>query len=315
LPLNREAIGVRVLKGAEAEVFDLAFSPDGRAIAAGFEYQPVYLWNLESEAPVPVRLATDGGYRRGGLQFSPDSRSLSWWGDDTRRTYDRDSRMYVNQSFAIPGRNHGAVSSANGSRIVSQHGMPNYCLIGWQLTEVGWRQEWTRSIADIAVESLTLSADGRLLALTVRSTLDRRWMDNPREVEVWDASTQGFLGKGDYPYGYAPVLLFSPDGGQLVGINDMTLLAWPVPQLGPPQLVRNDSRKDFTAIAFHPAGSRLYATSNDAMVHIFDTTTWEQLRRFTWQVGKLKSVAVSPDGTLAAAGSENGEIVIWDVDE
>lgn len=305
---------VRVLKGAEAEVLDLAFSPDGRAIAAGFEYLPVFLWNLESPAPVPVRLATDGGYARGGLQFSTDGRLLAWWGDDTRRTYDRDSRLYTNQSFAIPGRNHGAVSSADGSRIVSQHGMPNYRLIGWQLAEEGWRQQWTRSIADIAVESLTLSGDGRFLALMVRSTLDRRWMDHPRQVEVWDGTTGGFLGKGDYAYGYAPVLLFSPNASQLVGINDMTLLIWPVSQLGQPQLVRNDSRKDFTAIAYHPAGHRLFATSNDATVHVFDTVTWERVVRFTWQIGKLKAVAISPDGTLAAAGGENGDIVIWDVD-
>jgi WD40 repeat protein len=305
---------VRVLKAADSEVLDLAFSPDGRAIAAGFEYLPVFLWNLESSASVPVRLTTDGAYTRGGLQFSADGRSLWWWDGETRWTYNRDTRLYAHQVFAIPGRNPGAVASNDGSRIISQHGMPNYCLIGWQSTQEGWRRQWTVSTADIAVESLTLSADGRKFALAVRSTLGERWMENELQVEVWDGATGGFLGKGDYAYGYAPVLLFSPEASQLVGINDMTLLVWSVLQLGQPHLVRNDSRKDFTAIAYHPSGHRLFATSNDATAHVFDTATWERVARFTWQIGKLKAIAVSPDGTLAAAGGENGDIVIWDVD-
>ena len=72
--------------------------------------------------------------------------------------------------------------------------------------------------------------------------------------------------------------------------------------------------KQFTAMAYHPAGRHLYATSNDTTVHVFDTATWERVTRFTWHLGRLKAVAVSPDGTLAAAGGDNGDIVIWDVD-
>ena len=133
-------------------------------------------------------------------------------------------------------------------------------------------------------------------------------------MEVWDGSTGKFVSSGDYPYNYAPNLLFAPDAEQLVGMNDMTLLVWPVPGLGAPRLVRNDTRKDFTSIAYDPTGRRLYATSNDTTVQVFDTETWERVNRFTWQVGRLKAVAVSPDGMLAAAGGDKGDIVIWDVD-
>ena len=94
----------------------------------------------------------------------------------------------------------------------------------------------------------------------------------------------------------------------------MTLLVWPVPRLGEPRLIRNDNRKDFTAVAFHPSGQQLYATSNDETVHVFDVGSWERVKRFTWQIGKLKAIAVSPDGALACAGGENGAIVMWDLD-
>jgi WD40 repeat protein len=304
---------VRVLKAAEGEVLDLAFSPDGRAVAAGFKHLPVHLWNLEATTPVPVRLQTDDKYG-GGLHFSADGRCLAWQGAASRRTYNRDTREYAEQSFAGTRVTHGAFPSADGTRVVSWHGMPDFCLMGWRLTDEGWNRTWTVSVADIQVEKPTLSADGGLFAMTARSALGERWAENPRRVEVWNATTGKFQNACDYPYGYAPILHFSPDAGQLVGRNDMTLHVWPVPLSGAPRLVRNDTRKDFTSVAYHPSGRQLYATSNDETVHVFDTTTWERIGRFTWQIGKLKAVAVSPDGMLAAAGGDKGDIVIWDVD-
>ena len=81
-----------------------------------------------------------------------------------------------------------------------------------------------------------------------------------------------------------------------------------------PREVRSDTRAHFTAIAFHPNGRFLLAASNDQTVKLYDTTTWEPARAFTWSVGRMRSVCFSPDGTLAAAGSERGKIVVWDVD-
>ena len=37
-------------------------------------------------------------------------------------------------------------------------------------------------------------------------------------------------------------------------------------------------------------------------------------KTFTWNIGKMRSIAFSPDGTLAAAGSDSGKVVVWDVD-
>ncbi|HJZ56783.1 MAG TPA: WD40 repeat domain-containing protein, partial [Gemmataceae bacterium] len=109
-------------------------------------------------------------------------------------------------------------------------------------------------------------------------------------------------------------LVFAPDGSQLVAIHEMTLVVWPVPELGEPRLVRNDTRKHFTAACYHLSGRYLIATSNDTTVHVFDTRSWGRVTRFTWKLGPLRTVAVSPDGTLAAAGGNNGEVVVWDVD-
>ena len=78
--------------------------------------------------------------------------------------------------------------------------------------------------------------------------------------------------------------------------------------------ITNDSKKHFTGVAFHPSGRFLAATSNDTTVKLYDTATWQLARTFTWEIGKMRSVCFNPEGTLAAAGSENGKVVVWDVD-
>ena len=85
-------------------------------------------------------------------------------------------------------------------------------------------------------------------------------------------------------------------------------------------MTRNDlapffeRRQHFTAATFHPSGRYLFATSNDTTAHIFDAVTWQRVARFTWKLGRLRAAAVSPDGVLAAAGGDNGEVIVWDVD-
>ena len=81
-----------------------------------------------------------------------------------------------------------------------------------------------------------------------------------------------------------------------------------------PATFRNDNRKEFTGLAFHPSGRYLAATSNDATVKLYDTTTWALAQAFNWDIGRLRSVSFSPNGMLAAAGGDKGKIVIWDVD-
>ncbi len=310
---------MRVLRGADGVVLGLAFCPDGGAVAAAVHHQGVFLWNLGVGEPTPVRLDPGGDPSPAGLTFSADGRSLAWLAGGRRRAYDRDARAFSEQSFAVtPGRTRCVAHSADGGRVVSEHGLPDYRLTGWRAGGGEWVPAWGVSTADLAVEKPTLSPDGRLLAMLARSALGDRWASNPRRVEVRDAGTAAVRAVGEYPYNLAGPLLFSPDGRQLVGSNAMTLLVWDVPDgpgpLPAPRRVRNDTRKQFTGMAYHPSGRFLYATSNDATAHVFDAATWARAGRFTWRLGRLRSVAVSPDGTLAAAGGDGGAVVVWDVD-
>jgi WD40 repeat protein len=107
----------------------------------------------------------------------------------------------------------------------------------------------------------------------------------------------------------------SPSGEFFVVLAEQSLLVWKTDgNIRPTKKIVNDTRKHFTGIAFHPSGRFLAATSNDQTVKLYDTQSWELAKTFTWDIGRMRSIAFSPDGTLAAAGGDTGKVVVWDVD-
>ena len=134
---------------------------------------------------------------------------------------------------------------------------------------------------------------------------------------MFDSATGDHRQTLPHPCRYDSVaqLACCPTGEWLAAVSEVSLSVWSVHDLSqPPNVIRNEGRKHFTGIAFHPSGRYLAATSNDATVKLYDTATWEVARTFAWDIGRMRSIAFSPDGTLAAAGSDSGKVVVWDVD-
>ncbi len=296
---------MRLLKTAPGEVLDVAFSPDCRAVAAVVEGAGIFLWNLDSPTIVPVRLDADR-YWSGSFAFSASGRQLAWLAAGGRRVYDRDTRTASNEGNVSPGF---VLVSGDGTRAIRSAGLPEYALSGWHLKECEWVRQWQIPTRELFIGSLTLCPSGNHFAMYTRPAQSVPW-----QLEVRDAASSAVLSSGGYPYSYAGKLAFHPQGIQVAGLNDMTLLSWPLPTGGEPRLIRNDSRKHFTALAYHPDGSRLFVTSNDETVHVFDTHSLDRTGRYTWQLDRLSAVAISNDGTLAAAGSANGDVMVWDLD-
>ncbi len=301
---------MRVLKTPPGEVLDLTFSPDGRAIVAAVGGAGVFLWNLDSPTIAPVRLDDDMMNYFGGLSFSASGRQVWWRAHDGETAYDRDSRTTSRESRSAPM----LTFSADRTRAISVVGIPDYALRGWQFKEEEWIRQWQISTRDLSTQSVTLAPAGDRFVMLTRFTDSAQWWKQPMRLEVRDAATSVELASGTYPYSYAAELCFHPHGEQIAGINGMTLLTWALPEGGDPRRIQNDNRKHFTAFAYHPKGHLLFVTSNDETVHVFDTHSLNRVTRYTWQLDKLSTVAVSPDGTLAAAGSATGDVVVWDLD-
>ena len=111
-------------------------------------------------------------------------------------------------------------------------------------------------------------------------------------------------------------LLASPSGNLFFVSCRAAISIWRIDDWSvKPRKLVNENNKHFNDIACHPSGKWLAAASNDETVKVYDTSTLEIAKTFTWDIGKIRSIAFSPDGLLVAAGSDKGKIVIWDFDE
>jgi WD40 repeat protein len=305
---------MRLLESAEGEVLALAFSPDGRALVGAVENQGVFLWDLTSTSP-PTRLdPTAAPKPRISLSFSGDGQLVHWLSGHQWRTYDRESRQTTSHRLDARGQLYRVIPAPESDRVFSQHDFPEHPLIGWRRDGRKWAREWEVSTEHLAIEAVTVGPAARQLAMLTRKTVGERWWQHPFRLELRSAVSTVVEATGVFPYTHRCPLAFSPSGEQLVGVHEMTLLVWSVPELGEPLLIRNDTRKHFTAAAYHPSGKHLFVASNDATVHIFDTTGWGRPTRFTWNLGRLRAVAISPDGGIAAAGGDHGEVIVWDLE-
>ncbi|VTU01580.1 wd40 repeat-containing protein : Ribosome assembly protein 4 (RSA4) OS=Anabaena variabilis (strain ATCC 29413 / PCC 7937) GN=Ava_1556 PE=4 SV=1: WD40 [Gemmataceae bacterium] len=118
-----------------------------------------------------------------------------------------------------------------------------------------------------------------------------------------------------YPSNYVMTTAVSPDGSRLAVMGYEKLYVWDTATWGKPVRYACAGARRFGAMAFHPSRPLLATIqTGQTLVKFFDTETWKLAARFAWKLGEMRAVAFSPDGTLAAAGSVTGKIVIWDVD-
>jgi WD40 repeat protein len=135
------------------------------------------------------------------------------------------------------------------------------------------------------------------------------------ELHIRNSESGALLEKAPFPSRTIQQLVFSPDGRWLAVRAGPAVLALDGRNLhDKPIKLRGEGRGNFTDIAFHPSNRFLAATSNDQTVKLYDTESWELAKTYTWDIGRMRSIAFSPDGTLAAAGSDTGKVVVWDVD-
>lgn len=144
--------------------------------------------------------------------------------------------------------------------------------------------------------------------------LNWRW-DIPTVLSIRSVFNGEILNEKNLGDTGRPSLALSPCGKLIVVMETESVYIFLLDELSQPlHTLKTERIQHFTGVAFHPSGRLLGVTSNDTTVKFYDTETWAVTSTFNWDIGKLRSIAFSNDGTLAAAGSDTGKVVIWDVD-
>jgi WD40 repeat protein len=138
-----------------------------------------------------------------------------------------------------------------------------------------------------------------------------------RHVTTRTFAADGEVTTTPYPANSARDPQLSPDGRHLGVIGYSSLYLYDLTVPGKPRQIKGSSNNgNFVGFAFHPAGRTLAVVhGGPTLVRLYDLDTLALRGKLNWKVGKLTCVAFSPDGLLGAAGTEDGRVVVWDVDE
>ena len=293
----------------------VAFSPDGKLLAAAQANGYVRLWNPVTGQAVgaPLLASTSPQSYVGGVAFSPDGTLLATAGDDgTVRLWNPATGQPVGAPLLAstgPGSYvNGVAFSPDGTLLASADGDGTV-----RLWNPSTRQPVGAPLpADPRgnVAAVAFSPDGKLLATA----------GTDGTVRLWNPSTGQPVG-GPLPVVTSGVngVAFSPDGTLLATADtDGTVRLWnpstgrPV---GVPLLASTGRGGGVGGLAFSPDGKLLATAGDDGTVRTWNPATGQPvgtpLFASTSLGGGINGLAFSPDGTLLAGADGDGTVRLW----
>jgi WD40 repeat protein len=299
---------VAVVGRFDSPVYALAYSPDGKRIAAAAVNNPVpRLWDAEAGKEVAALAGHTSGLS--GLIFSVDGSRLVTPGgypDCTARLWDAAAGQLI-AVLAGHSNMNTAAFSPDGRRIATG---------SWDRTARLWDGVTGQSIAVLRghagrVGGVRFSPDGtRVVTRSDDATL-----------RLWDAETGELAavlrGHGGYGGAFAVEPVFTPDGSYLVsGGLDKTVRLWDLRLVERQGILRGHGSFVYD-VAFCPDGEEVASAAWDSTVRLWDATTGRQTGCLehtdaAQKNGFLSGVAYGRDGRQIVTVCRGLGVTLWD---
>jgi WD40 repeat protein/serine/threonine protein kinase len=291
--------------GRTTEVIRVAYSPDGKRVAAanGFD-RTVNVWDIANRQVV-FRLVghTADVY---GLAFSPDGKRIATASfDKTIVVWDATTGKQLFTLLGHTAEIYVLAYSPDGKRIAtaSKDGTVRV----WDLAT---RREAFPSLRHVGpIDGVTFSRDGTLLA---SGGFDLK-------LWLWDVTSGKLLRSIEAHTNLINSVYFSPDGSRIVSVSgDRNIKIWDTAKLrsgseNPLLLTLKGHANQVLDAAFSPDGAHLASGSQDRTAKLWDGTTSPEARTLVGHSGEVFSVAVSPDGKRIVSAGEDGMVKVWDL--
>jgi len=284
---------VRTLTGYGAEVDGVAFSPDGKLIAAGGNAPSIDIWTT---ADGRLQLPVISGFSGHTAPFSPDGKTIASGSDNNARIWDAASRRVLH-TYSGHTDKVLAVAFSHDGKLLASGGRDKMVFV-WDLAG----NALPRQLAGHAdqVYSVAFSTDGKWVA---SASFDQK-------VIVWDVAS-GQPVKTLTGSNKMVAAIFSSDDRWLATAGwDGNVTIWDTDSWQPVRVFPGDGQM-VTSTAFSPDNKLIASGGYDHAVRLWDTATGALVRTFDGHTDTVWGVDFSPDGKTIASASSDKTVKIW----
>lgn len=346
--LADSSIAQSVFMETFGSITSVAFSPDGRYMAAGSFNGEIRVWQVADMKQLHT-FAEHSGWVW-SIAFSPDGTLLASGSNDrTMKLWDISKPESQDCISTFEGHTHwvkAVAFSPDGTTLAS--GSNDQTVKLWNVASGQLRVSLQGHAG--SVSSIAFNPAGTTLASG----------SEDHSVKLWDVENLSADALSTTLYGHTDsvqAVAFSPDGAILAsGSEDHSIKLWDISKTRCTHTLQGHSGRVLTvafdacsnmlasgsadqsgklwdvrtgqccktlqghvgtlwSVAFHPNGKELVTGSDDQTVRLWQVKTGECLRTLCGYTGMLLSVSICHNGTILISGGEDACVRIWDIEK